>query len=609
MLTVRSSSSSNPRGCPQSGWARVAWRSGVGTLALAGACSIIQPAAAQVAAPTRDDLGVIRPEAPARRQSRFTVDGDIERGPCPLANPAYANLTVNFARVRFTGLTAVDPAVLADTWQSEAGHDQPLSSLCAVRDRAAARLREMGYLAAVQVPPQRIDKGGEVAMDVIVAKLIDVQVRGDAGHAENLIAAHVRQLAGREWFNLRDAERHLLLLGDLPGFDVRLTLRPAGRAPGEVVGDLLVTRRPVEMVAGIQNFAGKATGREGLFAQLAFNDLFGLGDRTAFSFYNTAQTREQTVLGVNESLALGSDGLRLEAALTWGRSRPRLAAGIFRTRTLVGKLGLTYPFIRREAASLHGSTGIEMANQSIDFGSSPVSRDRLRIAYAGLDFEALDAASIAGRGGYNAIEPRWRVAGSLEARQGLSGLGASSDCTPVTQCLPPHVPISNFFADPSAFVLRMEGNVEVRPTPVVTVAFAPRAQVANHPLLSFEQFTLGNYTVGRGFDPGAVLGDSGVGGSLELRLGSLVPKGRRALALQPYAFFDAGWAWSKDKTVTIDPYRLTSAGGGLRARWGDRIDANLIVAAPLEKLPGETRRRDVRVLFNIVARILPWGTP
>ena len=116
--------------------------------------------------------------------------------------------------------------------------------VCEIRDAAATILRRKGYLAAVQVPAQRIENG-VVRFDVLMAKLVAVQVRGDAGRAERLIAGYLERLTGEEVFNEREAERYLLLARDLPGYDVRLTLRPAGTAPGEVIGEVTVVRTPV----------------------------------------------------------------------------------------------------------------------------------------------------------------------------------------------------------------------------------------------------------------------------------------------------------------------------------------------------------------------------
>ncbi|MEY4720708.1 MAG: hypothetical protein RIQ46_433 [Pseudomonadota bacterium] len=567
------------------------------------------PAVAQtVAAPTREELRAVPPEAePRANAARLSIEGGVERGPCPLAEPSLAGLRMTFSKVRFDGLSAVDPALLEGTWQDMAGQDLPLASLCDVRDRAATALRAMGYLAAVQVPPQRIEKGGEVRMDVLVARLVEVQARGETGHGERLIAAHLDQLAARPWFNLREAERHLLLLGDLPGYDVRLTLRPAGKAPGEVIGDVMVTRQPVELVAGVQNLGSRATGREGAFARLVLNDVTGMGDRTAISLFNTFETREQTVVQLAHDLALGADGLRFAGSLVWGHSRPAAAGGRFRSETLIGNIALSWPLLRRQSRSLSVSGGLELADQSVDFAGTRLSKDRLRIAYARLDYEAIAAGSLVGAGGYSASEPRWRLAGAIEARQGLSALGASKDCAPIANCLPPRTALSDLTAKPAAFVLRAEGTFEYRPSPRLAFVLSPRAQYSPDRLLGFEQYSLGNYTIGRGLDPGTVMGDNGLGGSLELRLGQLRPRTDKSLVLQPYAFLDAAWAWANDGGITADPSRVTSAGGGVRLRWGDRIDANLLLAAPLERAGLQTRRGDLRVLFTLAARLLPWS--
>lgn len=562
--------------------------------------------AQSVAPPTREELQIGNQPGSMVPQSRLSVDGDIERGPCPFDNPSFAQVRVNFSNVAFANLPGIDAQSLDNAWRDLAGRDLPVSTLCEIRDRAATMLRRMGYLAAVQIPPQRIEAGGEVRMDILAARLVEVQLRGTAGNAERLISAHLAKLAREEWFNIHEAERHLLLLEDLPGYDVRLTLRSAGRGPGEVIGDVLVTRRPIEVLVGTQNLAARVTGREGMFAQVTLNGLTGLGDRTTVSLYNTVQTREQTILQINHDFALGSDGLRLGASLIRGRSRPDFANGAFRTKTLIGRAGLSYPLIRRQHFTLGGATGVEMIDQSVDFGAVRLSKDKLRIAYAQINLEAIDKASLYGNAGFSASEPRWRAAALAEARFGIDGLGASDRCLPIARCLPPNVPISNLAADPSALVLRLEANLEYRPVPSVTLAVAPRLQYASKQLLGFEKFSLGNYTIGRGYDPGAVLGDKGAGASFELRLGKLQPRSPKGVAIQPYGFFDVAWAWTNDNGLSRDPARIHSAGGGLRARLGNHLNANVLFAVPLERIGVQARRGDTRVLFTITARAWPW---
>jgi len=582
-------------------------------LALASALAAAAPGAAwaqaQPVPPSREELDLGRPAARDTRDSRLSIEGDIERGPCPLADPALAATRVTFGSVEFGGLPGIDPATLDPAWREFAGGEQPVAALCEVRDRAATILRNLGFLAAVQVPPQRIEAGGTVRMDVLAARLVEVQLRGDAGNSERLIAAHLSRLTERPWFNTREAERELLLLEDLPGFDVRLVLRSAGRQPGEVVGDVVVTRRPFELVAGAQNLGSRATGREGGFVALTANDLIGLGDRTTLSYYNTFDWNEQRIFRASHDLGLNADGLRIGGSVLLGHSEPSVGGAPFETDTFAAEGHASYPVIRRQTQSLFAAAGLEFVEQELSFGDTLLSRDRLRVVFARIQHEMIDPASGRGRNGFTAREPRWHSGFSLEFRQGLSGLGASDDCDPLTDCLPPNLPISNLTADPSAFVARLDGTFEFRPVPRFTVALSPLAQFSDGPLLSYEQASLGNYTIGRGFDPGVVLGDRALGGSLELRYGSLFPPKADAFAFEPFVFLDYAKAWLDDAAGGIDPHHVVSAGGGIRGRWGDRADFALTLAVPLDRAGFQTATPDPRLLFTITTRLLPRGEP
>jgi hemolysin activation/secretion protein len=585
-----------------------AWRRRRNLLAWGAALTLAPaaPAAAQVAGPSRDDLGVGR-ETPPPPRARLSVDGAIERGPCPLAEPAFANARVTFSAVEFTGLPGIAASDLEPIWRGLAGREQPIAALCEVRDRAATLLRARGFLAAVQIPPQRIEQGGVARMDVLAAKLTELQVRGEAGRAEGLIAGHLEPLTREPWFNTHQAERNLLLLRDLPGYDARLTLRSAGGAPGEVVGDIAVDYTPVELTVGGQNLGAKATGREGLFAEIALNGLLGLGDRTTASIYNTVDWDEQRIIQFGHELALGASGLRLGGGALFGRSRPSLAGGGFETKTFSAEGHLRAAIQRRQASSLIATGGLEIVDQKLSFAGVPLAHDELSIAFLRFEHGLIDTPSVRGMGGYSVAEPRWRSAVSLELRKGLGIFGASNDCSVIASCLPPNVAISNALADPRAFVARLEGVIEYRPARRVTLALSPLVQVADKPLLAYEQASFGNYTIGRGLDPGVMVGDSAVGASLELRFGSRQPGARGGFAFEPFVFADWAKAWIDDKRINPDPRALLSAGAGVRARWGNQLDLGLTFAAPLKRAGYQLERSDPRLLLTLAVRLLPWG--
>ena len=335
-------------------------------------------------------------------------------------------------------------------------------------------------------------------------------------------------------------------------------------APGEVVGDVLVERRRVEVFVAAQNLGSIAAGREGGFVQIALNDLTGLGDRTLFSIYNTFQTREQTVLQAAHDFSLGSDGLRLGGKFIYGVSRPGIAGANFKSQTYIGGLALTYPFVRREALSLHGAAGFELIDQTVDFGATVLSKDKLRVAYARLDLAMIDKGSIAGEGGFSIAEPRWQLDAGIELRQGTGIFGGSAACVPVTACAAPNVAISNVAADPRALLVRFDAVFEYRISRMLSFSAAPRGQYSGKQLLNYEQFSLGNYSIGRGFDAGTLAGDSGIGTSLELRYGRSRPRSPDSFSFQPFAFLDTAWTWANDGGV--DPGLAPSLVGGRRGQ-------------------------------------------
>ena len=87
--------------------------------------------------------------------------------------------------------------------------------------------------------------------------------------------------------------RFWLLASDLPGYTVRLTLRPAGTAPGDVIGDVTVQRLPAYVDLIVQNGGSHELGPWGGLVRAQLFGLTGLGDRTILSVFSTADFHEQ----------------------------------------------------------------------------------------------------------------------------------------------------------------------------------------------------------------------------------------------------------------------------------------------------------------------------
>jgi hemolysin activation/secretion protein len=563
-----------------------------GLLATA-ALAVPLPAFAQSVAPTREELTRITAPS-AEPRPTLNVIGGIERSPCPLADPRFADVKVTISDVVFNNLKGATPEEMRAAWAPYAGTEQPVAVLCEVRDAAATILRNKGYLAAVQVPTQRIENG-VVRMETLYARITTIRARGETDGAEAKLAAYLNKLTEDEYFDRNRAERYLLLARDLPGYNVQLTLKPAGTAPGELIGEVAVLSRRYSLDATVQNLAAAETGRWGGQLRAQAFGLTGLGDVTSLAFYSTPDFDEQKILQLAHSFRPGSEGLTIDGQFTYAWTKPDIngndATPDLESRTLFWTIGAHYPFIRRQTSNLWGGIGFDYVDQKVDF-FGPLTRDKLRVLWLRANWDAVDLTS---------TRPKWRADALVELRKGLDIFDATDGCDGL--CPPDRLPTTRIDGEANAALLRVAANGELALGESFAVSLSPRAQYAFNPLLSFEEFTAGNYTVGRGYDPSILSGDSGVGFLAEFRGPRLMPIKKSQLTLQPYVFGDAAWVWNKNDGVGAD--HLKSAGGGVRAELGDRMRLDTAVAVPLEKTGFNNRKGDVRLLVTLTGRILP----
>lgn len=579
-----------------------------GTLAASAGLLAETPAFAQTIAPTREEL--TRPQlAPPQPKSTLNVIGGVERSPCPLANPEFNDVRVTITDVEFNNLKGATPEELRATWAEFAGAEHPVSVICEIRDRAGTYLRGKGYLAAVQVPTQRIENG-RVRLELLYARVTTIRARGETGGAEAKLAGYLSKLTEDEIFNRFRAERYLLLARDLPGYNVQLVLKPAGTGPGELVGEVSVIRRAYSVDAMVSNLAADETGRWGGQLRAQAYGLTGLGDSTYVSIYSTSDFKEQQIFQAGHSFRPGSEGLSVNAQFTYAWTKP---SGLeinpgdpeLKARTLFATLGVAYPLVRTQSKNLSIGAGFDFVNQKTDF-FGPLSRDRLRVLWARADFDAVDLRS---------RRPKWRVGGTLEVRHGIDVFDATETC-PQLGCPGGATPQGRIDADPTAMLVRFNGTAELRMTNEVALAISPRLQYAFDKLLSFEQFTAGNYTVGRGYDPSILTGDSGAGVAIELRGPRLTPFRRSPFQIQPYIFGDGAWVWTKNNPLEggpgvhfNDPRHVKSFGGGVRGEYGDRAALDVAVAVPIDDvgLFDNHKRPAPRFLLTLTTRLLPWS--
>jgi hemolysin activation/secretion protein len=578
---------------------------------LIGAAQSAQAQQSTFTPPNRSDL--IPPEQ--RRDDRsvtLTVDGDFERAPCALDRPEFADIRFTVGSAQFNGLERVPGLSLDAAWADYQGRELPVSVLCDIRAEANAMLRRQGYLATVEIPEQSL-ADGIPDFNVVFGRLTAVRVRGEAGPSEKIVAGYLEKLTRQDVFNTNAAERYLLLADDIPGLDVRLSLRPAaGGAPGDLVGEVAVLRQRGMIDFNVQNFGSEALGRFGGVLRGEVYDLTGLGDRTSVAVFSTLDFQEQHTLQIGHDFRVGSEGLRLGGQFTFSTANPTTALAGFdvEAETVFASIYASYPLLRTRRHSVFADAGFDYVDQEVDLNDIGLTEDRVRMVYARVAGEWTDQQSVLRAGGYSPFEPKLRMRYGLEARHGLAVFDASPDCRAnLLACLVGGmVPPSRIEADPTPLLFRLNADIEYRPDPLLTFALETQAQITSDPLPAFEELAAGSFSIGRGYDPGAVLGDSGIMAAFELRYGSLVPESVTGFAYQPYLFSDVAYVWNEDPSRQLaNPDRLWSAGGGLRVAWGSGLQSDFVVAVPLVRPDLAASKGDVRFMFTLTARLFPWS--
>jgi hemolysin activation/secretion protein len=533
------------------------------------------PPAAPVA-PSREQLNP-RQRAPEPPKSRdlFTAPA---AGPCPFAD---SKLTFQLQSVTVEGST-IAPARMKPAYGDLIGSTIPVAKICEIRDRLSLILFRQGLLAQVVIPPQTI-KAGALKLSVVEARIVAVNVHGDIGPAQAQVQAYLAKLRGLTPFDLRTAQRYLLLANETPGVRVTATLKPSPQGPGALDLEVTLARTPYNAAAAVQNNGSKAEGPWSALARVDLNSFTRFGERTSLILYRTVPQNEQWVVQLVEEARLGASGLLGRASVAYGQSRPGdvLKPLDLRDTSLVVTPELDYPIVKLRRGTLNAVAGLDVVDQKTEFtGGGLLADDKLRVVWTGLGAQ------------YQTPLPGHRLVASgvaqLQLRKGLSGLGASQAGAP---------DLSRPFGHPDAFVVRLTADNQLAGR-LGAVGLRVQAQYANKPLLSYEEMTVGDLTIGRGYDPAAVSGDRVVGAELKLSPPEL--RFDDAWGATPFVFGDASAVENLDPGS--DNRTLRSAGVGVDVRMPYGLRANLTWAHPFDKpFAIQPKTPDDRVLFQLVA--------
>ena len=539
------------------------WRANTMLASCLCVLSLSAPAFAAVTLPGAVEPGRDRPAPPLPSQPdvEFRLETP-QRSPIPRAAD-----TVHFRLndIKVVGAKVLSAESFRPLYQPLVGRDVTLANILDVADAIEAQYRKAGYLLVrAYVPPQRV-KDGVFTITVVEGFVASASVEGTSDATQAITKSYLQKTVGQTPLELATIEHALLLANDIPGVTASGTLRASPSTPG--ASDLIVSETAPWAVGGIatDNRGSRFSGLWTLRAHVAFNDLLG-GDQLGLAANTSPDAKEQVSAQINYRKAIGPDGLiaGLFGVYTHGQPGSTLAVADVLTDSWATGTQITYPLIRSRALSLLLQGGLSVQQATIRTLGLSISHDQWRVADIGLTTL-----------GHGFLDTNW--SGTIDIAQGLPILGATKNDSPTISRPGAKLDFTKIDASLQA----------VRPlVESFSLAVGGSGQFSFAHLITGEEVSYGGTQIVRGFDPGSITGDHGLGGWIELRYDDHFPAWHLN-AVEPYLFLAGAATWYVHAAAHgLENESIASVGGGIRFWLPYDISTGAEVARMLNSVPG-----------------------
>jgi hemolysin activation/secretion protein len=392
-----------------------------------------------------------------------------------------------------------------------------------------------------------------------------------------LLAATLSPLQGGQVISQADMDRALLLLSDIPGVAVNATL-----TPGESVGtsDLLVNARPVPAVMGnvaLDNNGNRYTGRARLGGTVNVIDPLHHGDILSVSGLSSGSGMNYGRLAY-DTLVSGQ-GTRIGgsySALHYRLGGPLSSLDAHGTAQ-VESLWAKQPLVRSRDVNLYGQIQYDQLQLRDHVDASAIDTDRH------LGNWTLSVAGDARDGLLSGAVSTWSV-GLTAGRVGFDNAQAQlADAASAST--------QGRFTKWNLNLARLQS---LSPRDGVYLSFS--GQWANANLDASQKMTVGGPYSVRAYDVGAMSGDIGYLGTLELRHDLGAASGGQ---WQAVAFADSAHVTVNKNTWAAGPNSATLSGAGVGLNWAgpNQWSAKAYLAARIGSVP---------VLVGSTASVRAW---
>lgn len=457
---------------------------------------------------------------------------------------------------------------------------------------------DAGYpLVNAVLEPQFFGKG-EIRIKIIDGFIERIDVSGVPQDLRALVNARLSPIVDRRHITLNEIQRHILLIGEIPGV-TGSTKTKLGDQFGGVVLLVAATETPFTYGLGVNNYLPREYGTF-LFSQgFSINNTFGFGE-TLHAEVSSSDDFGQFFVGRAKAQAfsfggivpVGPDGFTVSANYFKSLVSPTPQPGIFGPAAPASEglhgdfqqasIRANYPVFLTLQQSLRLQLGFDFVDDKEDVAPVPVLITPAGMPIYNIFHDQYEDVRLAGEWSIN-FPWSWggKAISALIYNHGIDGIAGDV-----------FVPLSRPGASPDFNKLSAEVRVK-QPLPEGFVfAGLARAQTSlGESLMESEELQLAGPDVLSGFSLGTLYVDTGAVGRAELQRPIAFPIGGGAAVAAPYIF--GAWGDGRFEQVFFGQnpnVRAASYGGGIRtnanfAGWPFDETLNLEAARVTSNVP------------------------
>lgn len=516
--------------------------------------------------------------APPSPDLNFTIQAP-QRSPVPRA---VEDLTFDVKAIRVVGVTRYSQESLTAITGRLIDKTVHIDDLIAVADQIEARYHTDGYLLTRAFVPTQSVTDGSFQITVVEGYVAAVAVQGGAEDSRQRVERILAPVTASRPLQLSVLESALLTANQIPGLTVTGLLRPSPTEPAASELVVTVAEAPIGASLSADNFGATNTGRWTLAADGAYHSPFGDGgqvnldatvDPADYEKRHSLSGKYTAPLPYSDDMTYSVSGLTSHGAPGGTVSNLKL---ITDSTAFGSRLALPLLASRAEKLTIDGGFTVEAAD--VRALGSPLTHDEWRVADIDLAYQ-------------NTVWWNGVTNASLDLSQGVPSLGATASNSATLSRPGGHTDFTKL----SGQIRRTQSLSRD-----VSLAVTINGQYALDTLLTGEEISYGGSFIGRGYDPGSITGDIGVGAATEVQY-TLDGSSLGLDQAQLFGFFDNGKVWNHTGASPHD--QISSTGAGIRATALTDLTLGLEFAQVLIGVPGNAEgKHSARVMFNTAVR-------